>query len=130
MPNVYQLAAQAPEETVTLGDVTLCAEEITLKTSCPVNRKTLADGSELLTVLPEQACTLTLSGRAVRTGHTAGTLASALHAAMHARTAFAFSLEGCSFTGMRITACDLLAKLRAQTADCTIVLVGTMEVPA
>ena len=130
MPNIYQLHAEEQTEALTLGTVTVSAEQISLKTSCPVVRKRLADGTELLTVLPEQACTLTVSGRAVRTDGHAGTIVSALHALLHAQTAFSFSLEGCCFTNMRMTACELQAKLHAQTADCTIVLVGTMEVPA
>jgi len=126
MPSM-NLITGAQTEHLQLGSVVIAAEQVRLKTACPVLRKRLADGSELLSVLPEQACTLTVSGRAIREDHAAGTLLSAFHTLMHTRMMYTFSLEGCSFVNMRLTACELHADCQAQTADCTLVLTGQME---
>lgn len=109
---------------ITLGSITVSTASFTMKAGREVIRHILSDGTEQLQFLPEGACELTVTGSALLADGDAGALLTALCGAMRSETAFAFTLAGCTFSDMRISACRLSAKPDAQTAEITLTLIG------
>ena len=127
MSYISELVTAQPDLTLTLGSAQLTAEHLSLKLERPVLRKTCADGTPLVTVLPQADALLTVSGRVSTLSGSEGSLMHILCAAMDAGTTYSFTLRGCSFSQMHIISCALEETENSLRAgQCTVVLSGRL----
>ena len=116
--------AQRRETRITLGETALPVGSWETACSVPVVRKTCIGGEPHTALLAEIPCTLTLRGTLLRQG--LSDIAAALHAALTAHTAFAFTLDEMQFSGMQITDLQFKCQGDAQTADFSLTMIGGM----
>ena len=82
------LNTDCPALLLTLGDLSLPADDFALKAEIPVKSRVLCDGNVQIYMLTQTHCTLTVTGRIPQGGGAA--VCPALQREMHAHTAFAF----------------------------------------
>ena len=120
MPTTVDFARNPPH--ITLGALSLPAERYTLKAEVPVTRKTLCDGSHLVTPLAPLPCVLICSGRLPAAD--AASLPAALTAALAAHTRYAFPFCGAELSAMLLTAAECSAD--GKTASYTLTMQGML----
>ncbi len=119
------LVTAAPDDRIVLGDAVLHPEQYTVRLSCPVTRARCADGQTLVTVLPQADAAVQITGRVSLIDGAAGTLLQALEAQLNGSPS-AFSLGGCSFTGMQMTEITLEKGSTLRTGSCTVSFTGSL----
>lgn len=118
MPDLIDLQRNPPR--VTLGTLSLPAEQYTVKAETPIVRKILCGGAHLITPLDPLPCTLSFSGRLPAAD--AVSLPVSLLSALTEHTLFDFSFCGADFSDMLLTAAECSAD--GKTAAFTVTMQG------
>ncbi|MBR3269349.1 MAG: hypothetical protein IKI58_11590 [Oscillospiraceae bacterium] len=118
------LNTDCPALLLTLGDLSLPADDFALKAEIPVKSRVLCDGNVQIYMLTQTHCTLTVTGRIPQGGGAA--VCPALQREMHAHTAFAFSFAGADFSDMQITALSCKTQNHRMLTDYTVTLTGRL----
>ena len=125
MAAINTLRTDSTAAAVTLGDVTLYAEQFSLQVQRKTVQHTLCDGTQRVTLLGELPCTLTLSGRVIPDDGTS--LPGSLRALLSGDAAYAFSFRGMAFQDMRITTLSCSAEPQHHEAAVSLTLIGTLK---
>ena len=113
------------ETRVTLGNTVLPVGKCEAVCSTPVVRKTCIGGEAHTALMEEIPCTVTLTGTLLR--RSLCVIVPALHDALTAHTAFAFTLDGVDYSQMTVTELHVTYQGEAQTADYALTMLGRMQ---
>lgn len=125
MAMVNTLRTSGTAETVTLGGVSMTAEQFSLNVQRNTVRQTLCDGTQVVTVFGELPCTLTLTGRIIPDDGTS--LAGKLRTLLSGSSTYTFACRGCNFQNMRITALSCSTGKQQYDAELSLTLIGTLK---
>jgi len=118
------LDIRSPVQTLTLGGLSLAAEQYQLKLECPVAKQILCTGEPRWTFLGLLPCSLHIQGR-IAAGQAAALL-NTLQSALALHSSFSFSFLGASFQDMQLSAMEYHCDDAAQLTDYSLSFFGQL----